>query len=301
VPAESRWSQEPEKPIGEQPKQAIPEPTYPFGKVEPVEISPVSRLFLDMDEEEERKSHVGLILVGILVLLAGGVYVAARQHLIQIPWPLPGVQQSAPIASQRSPQTQAAPEPQDSNGAPPADQTASPSQTPETQSAAATVSRQPEAQPPASSSSNPSSSNEPKSASAEKPAAPSAKVAKPESNEAAKADSAPPKEESSTPVTNADGAVLKRVLPNVSPGAIASMRGPVEVEIRVSVNKHGAVSNAEYMTQGPGNYFARTAREAARSWKFTPPQREGEPQASVWNLRFRFERRNTDVTATEIR
>jgi TonB family protein len=102
-------------------------------------------------------------------------------------------------------------------------------------------------------------------------------------------------------MANADGAVLKRVLPNVSPGAIESMRGPVEVAIRVSVNQHGAVSNAEYMTHGPGNYFARIARDAARSWKFTPPQREGQPQASVWNLRFRFERRNTDVTATELR
>jgi outer membrane biosynthesis protein TonB len=283
IPTEEAPREEPEKPTAE--------PSYPFGKVEPDELAPRSRLFADIDEEEERKSHVGLILLGILVLLGAGGYVAVRQHWINLPWP--PQTQSAPAANQPAPQTQAPEVPQaESPGAPPAGQTAAPTQTPpETQSAGATGPPTPEAQPSAP-------------PSAEKPAPPSAeepKTAKKESKEAPKGESAPKEESGTPPVANAEGAVLKRVLPNVSSGAVQSMRGPVEVEIRVSVSEDGAVSNAEYMTHGPGNYFARIAHDAAKSWKFKPPQSEGQPQASVWNLRFRFERRNTEVTATEVR
>ncbi len=100
-------------------------------------------------------------------------------------------------------------------------------------------------------------------------------------------------------VENADGEVAKRVLPAVSPGALSGMRRPVEVLIRVSVNREGRVSDAAYMSLGPGNYFARLAQRAALSWEFTPPLRSGNPERSVWTLRFYFEREKTEVTATE--
>jgi TonB family protein len=95
--------------------------------------------------------------------------------------------------------------------------------------------------------------------------------------------------------------VAKRVLPNVAPGATQGMRGPVEVEVRVSVNEDGAVSSAEYVSHGPGNYFARISRQAAQSWRFSPPETDGLPQPSVWTLRFHFVRGKTEVSATEVR
>ena len=98
---------------------------------------------------------------------------------------------------------------------------------------------------------------------------------------------------------NANGEVRDRVVPNVSPAARSSMRRPVEVEIRVAVDRLGTVERAEYMDYGPGNYFARTAYRSAHEWKFAPPLRNGQPQASVWMLTFSFTRRNTEVTATE--
>jgi TonB family protein len=77
------------------------------------------------------------------------------------------------------------------------------------------------------------------------------------------------------------------------------MRRPVEVLIRVSVNRKGEVSDAAYVWPGSGNYFARLAQRAALSWEFRPPTRNGDPEPSVWSLRFHFGREKTDVTATE--
>jgi len=274
------------------PEKSIPITIHLADEVERVELSPRSRLFSDIDEEEEHKSHVGLILFGILVLLGAGGYVAVRQHWVDLPWP--PQTPNAPAANQPSPSAQApqAP-PAESPSAPSDGQTAMQSQTPsETQSAPSTAQPAPETQQSASPSVEGSASP-----SAEKP-----KTAKPETKAEAPKEESAPREVTSTPqVVNSEGAVLKQVLPNVAPGASESMRGPVLVEVRVSVDEDGKVSNAQYMTHGPGNYFARIAREAARSWKFTPPAREGRPQASVWTLRFRFERRNTDVTATRLR
>ncbi len=97
---------------------------------------------------------------------------------------------------------------------------------------------------------------------------------------------------------NSEGLVAKRVMPNVAPGALAGMRRPVEVVIRVSVNREGAVSDASYVSPGPGNYFARQAQRAAQSWTFTPPTRNGNAERSVWVLRFNFEREKTEATAS---
>jgi hypothetical protein len=39
--------------------------------------------------------------------------------------------------------------------------------------------------------------------------------------------------------------------------------------------------------------------DAARSWKFTPPQINGQPASSQWLLRFQFGRTSTQVSPTE--
>jgi Protein kinase domain len=108
----------------------------------------------------------------------------------------------------------------------------------------------------------------------------------------------PPEE---SPKANSEGAVVKQVLPTVSQGASSSMRGPVEVEVRVSVNEDGTVSDAEYVSPGPGNYFARISHQAARSWKFRAPERDGSSLPSVWTLRFQFGQEKTEANATEVR
>lgn len=97
---------------------------------------------------------------------------------------------------------------------------------------------------------------------------------------------------------NAGGVVAKRVMPAISPGARESMRRPVQVLLRVTVNREGAVSDASYVVPGPGNYFARVSQRAALSWKFKPPVRNGDPERSVWMLKFNFGREGTEATAT---
>ena len=94
-----------------------------------------------------------------------------------------------------------------------------------------------------------------------------------------------------------NGSVVKRVLPDVSPGAFEGNPVLVEAQVRVSVDKEGAVSNVEYITPGPGSYFARIAERAARSWQFKPPMQDGKPDRSVWVLRFYFARNQTEATA----
>lgn len=100
---------------------------------------------------------------------------------------------------------------------------------------------------------------------------------------------------------NANGLVAKRVLPAVSAAASHAMRRPIEVELRVSVNRRGKVSDVTYESLGPGNYFARIAERAAWSWEFTPPIRNGHPEPSFWILRFKFTRETTEATAIEDR
>ena len=111
-----------------------------------------------------------------------------------------------------------------------------------------------------------------------------------------------PKAEEAAPVThpeNADGAVAKQVMPQVSQAARGSMRGPVEVTVRVTVDRSGRVEYVAYVWPDQGNYFARTAWRAAHEWEFTPPYRDGRAESSTWTLHFFFEREHTGVTASE--
>jgi len=98
---------------------------------------------------------------------------------------------------------------------------------------------------------------------------------------------------------NGRGQVERRVMPTVSPGARSAMSRPVQVLIRVTVNRHGTVSDASYVAPGPGNYFARQAQKAAQSWKFKPPVQNGDAESSVWMLKFNFRRAGIEATATE--
>jgi TonB family protein len=100
---------------------------------------------------------------------------------------------------------------------------------------------------------------------------------------------------------NARGSVLQQIMPEVSRGAQSTITGKVKVTVRVAVDPSGKVSQATLTSPGPSRYFANRALDAARRWKFNPPQAEGQPEASEWLLRFQFGRGSTQVYPTEVR
>lgn len=273
-------------PTGKKPAEKVAES---WSDSEPVEFAPRSRMFTNLEEEEERTGRKGSIVLAMVILLvAAGAFVLRNYwgQLLHL-----GQTQNTPAQNQTAPQTQApqneaAPNPATPAPASPAGP-ANPSQSGSSESAPPGASA-PESQP-APAATKP---QEPAKSALAGPPVTKPEIAAPKS-----------KEEKPAPETlNSKGEVLKRVLPNVELGASEGMRrGSVDVELRVSVKEDGTVSNVEYMTQGPGNYFARKARQAAKSWKFKPPESEGQATASEWVLLFRFERRKVDVTATEMR
>ena len=95
------------------------------------------------------------------------------------------------------------------------------------------------------------------------------------------------------------GAVADRVMPDIPSKATATIQGKVAVEIHVTVNAGGEVSDAVVESDGHGRYFANLALEAVRNWKFTPPQVDGHAVPSEWTLRFVFRQTGTEVTTVE--
>jgi TonB family protein len=96
-----------------------------------------------------------------------------------------------------------------------------------------------------------------------------------------------------------NGAVLKRVLPDVLPEARATIRGKVHIRVRVTVDAGGNVSDAVSESPGASRYFNRIALEAARGWKFAPPRDAGNAAPSAWELQFEFRQDGTGVNAAE--
>lgn len=254
--------------------------------------------------EREHKGFGWLLLVGIIVLVAVAAVMAMRGYWSEF-WQ-PSESQSAPPASQPSPAKQA-----------PADQTAAAKVQPATpdqtgsQSAAQGASTQaqeitpdqtPAKNPPTTETQNAPVAPTPAPESQIAPSpTPSSLTEKQPSPEPPRNEEKPKEEAPAARPANARGAVVKRVLPSVAPGARQSMRRPLDVEVRVSVNARGTVSNTTYLTQGPGNYYARISHQAAEEWRFQSPVTNGEPQASEWLLRFHFDRSHVEVTATEVR
>lgn len=97
----------------------------------------------------------------------------------------------------------------------------------------------------------------------------------------------------------APGAVAQQVLPKVSESARATITGKVRVTVKASADPSGNVTEATLDNAGPSKYFARLALEAARQWKFTPPQVNGRPVSSTWKLRFAYSSRATEVSPSQ--
>jgi len=108
-----------------------------------------------------------------------------------------------------------------------------------------------------------------------------------------------PAPESQNTSRNSHGSVQQKVMPEVSRGAQNTITGHIKVSVQVSVDAAGDVTQAKFISEGPSKYFAQRAIAAARSWKFKPPQVNGQAAASEWILRFQFGRSSTQVFSTE--
>jgi TonB family protein len=107
--------------------------------------------------------------------------------------------------------------------------------------------------------------------------------------------------ESASPTSEGKGRVLRRVPPDISQHAVGTIRGTIKVAIRLSVNSAGEVTQARVKSARSRRYFATRSLDAARQWKFDPPQRNGHPVASQWILRFEFSSASTQDSATQIK
>jgi TonB family protein len=92
--------------------------------------------------------------------------------------------------------------------------------------------------------------------------------------------------------------IVERAMPQVSPSARRTISGKIKIRVRVTVDAAGNVTEAKLKEAGPSKYFAHTALEAARRWKFAPA-----PDATRrdWILLFAFTRAHTEMSATYAR
>jgi TonB family protein len=95
------------------------------------------------------------------------------------------------------------------------------------------------------------------------------------------------------------GAVAQQVQPDVPQKASQTIHGKVLMNIRVTVNPGGEVSDAALDSPGPSKYFAGLALQAARRWRFKPAQIDGKAVSSEWLLRFDFGPAGTVITPVE--
>lgn len=86
--------------------------------------------------------------------------------------------------------------------------------------------------------------------------------------------------------------VLLRVNPEIEPAAQKSIRGQVNVRVRVTVDTAGNITDAQLESPSGSNYFDRVAVDAARQWKFATGT------GGAWKVQFEFRHDGTDLRAT---
>jgi len=86
--------------------------------------------------------------------------------------------------------------------------------------------------------------------------------------------------------------VLRRVNPNVLPAAQQSIRGHVDVGVRVTVDAAGNVTDAVLESPSRSNYFNRVSVDTARQWKFAAGP------GGTWTVQFEFRQDGIDAGAT---
>jgi TonB family protein len=89
------------------------------------------------------------------------------------------------------------------------------------------------------------------------------------------------------PLADASPSVVHEQIPSVPGSARRTIHGHIKVAVLVIVDPSGNVIDALLQNPGPSWYFARSAREAARKWRFAPADNQDSRQ---WLLRFEFTR-----------
>ena len=79
-----------------------------------------------------------------------------------------------------------------------------------------------------------------------------------------------------------------------------SITGTIKIKVRVDVDDSGKVTRAKLAAPVQSRYFADHSLEAAKAWEFTPPQVDGKPAASAWELQFRLQRGGTHASAQRL-
>jgi serine/threonine protein kinase len=92
--------------------------------------------------------------------------------------------------------------------------------------------------------------------------------------------------------------VLHQEIPDVSHRARESIRGVIKIAVRVIVDRSGNVVAATLDNRASSKYFARTAMDAAKKWKFA---QAADNVSRVWLLHFEFTRAGTTASAAALR
>lgn len=101
------------------------------------------------------------------------------------------------------------------------------------------------------------------------------------------------------PAAGAKGAVAQQAQLDVPEKALRTISGHFAVAVTVTVDQSGNVTDADLESPGPSQYFANKSLDAARRWKFTPPQVNGQAAPSTWTLHFAFAHDSVNATAVQ--
>ncbi len=96
------------------------------------------------------------------------------------------------------------------------------------------------------------------------------------------------------------GEVVHKVLPEASRSALSTINGTVKVAVRVDVDGSGKVTAVRFAAAGPSKYFSNLALRAAEQWEFSPPQVDGRPMPSHWEIEFRYKRNSTQAESRRV-
>jgi TonB family protein len=132
------------------------------------------------------------------------------------------------------------------------------------------------------------------------PAAPPPATATPDTSAKAAPPAVPARDTSAkdTPakdVSAKEDPIRHRVVPEVSASTKRKIHGIIKISVHVDVDQSGKVIAAKITSPSSSHYFNNLAEETAQQWEFAPPQQNGEPAPSAWQLRFQFSRRSTAV------
>jgi TonB family protein len=101
-------------------------------------------------------------------------------------------------------------------------------------------------------------------------------------------------------VSGSAGEEVRQVLPDISQSARRSITGTIKIKVRVDVDDSGKVTKARLASPVKSRYFADHTLEAAKAWEFSPPEVDGKPAESAWELQFRLQRSGTHASAQRL-